>query len=114
MRTTSRPGRVLGPIAVRTKRTASSSPSNSGCLDLPIRRHEFSRREIGDETFETLPEKFRPLHVREAAIPIRKPLRRDGGKRGKDADHQDQRDEHLDQREARLAVANAGVCALSS
>ena len=38
--------------------------------------------------------------MNEAAIPIRQPLRRHGGECRKDADHQQQRDEHLDQRAA--------------
>ena len=51
-------------------------------------------------SWETFPEYMDALDAGKAAIPIRQPLRRHGRERAEDRDHQDGRDQHLDEGEA--------------
>ena len=58
MRTSSRPGRVFGPSAVRRNVTDSSVPSNTGVADAGAGRDEFGGREIGDDALQADGERF--------------------------------------------------------
>ena len=70
---------------------------------------EFRGRQIGDDALEPERQQLGALHAREAAVPVRQPLRRHGRERGQDHAHQRGRDQRLDQREA--GDAPAPLCA---
>jgi hypothetical protein len=55
---------------------------------LAVRRHKFRRGQIRDRTFQPEADQLRLLDAAKAAVPVRKPLRRQQRKRGKNDAHQ--------------------------
>ena len=68
-----------------------------------IGRHIFGGREIGADPLQRDTDQFTALDPLKAAIPVRKPLRREICQRREHQPHQRQRHEGLDQRKAALA-----------